>query len=265
MTWSYTGQEPGLEVTSVWDCEGDVWERVEGGWQFARRSDGTRPGLIQAVQTWDWLEQSWGPVTVQRPDQPGQPDGIEDDSRDLPDPARAAERVGRYISAVGDGLYAVQDGAPLYGRDLEAICRAVLEPPKPDAATVLEDPRAAELVAKLAAVRHLCEGYQYQPPPLYRGPGLSERGEGYNQGMRDMAWAVLSLLDTPTREFAQQREEKGESEQLRAVVDAAMRWRAQFGEWGPLDSAETPGGDLTDAVDALLAARRLRHHPGKPE
>ncbi|MBM0275348.1 hypothetical protein [Micromonospora tarensis] len=54
---------------------------------------------------------------------PEQPDGIEDDSYDLPHPARAAERVREYISAFGDGLYDVQDGQPLYGRDLEAIAR----------------------------------------------------------------------------------------------------------------------------------------------
>jgi hypothetical protein len=58
---------------------------------------------------------------------PDQPDGIEDDSRDMPDPVRAAERVREYIAAFGDGLYDVQDGAPLYGRDLEALTRVVLD------------------------------------------------------------------------------------------------------------------------------------------
>lgn len=57
---------------------------------------------------------------------PNQPDGIEDESRDLPDPVRAAERIRAYIEASGDGLYDVQDGAPLYGRDLEAVVRDVL-------------------------------------------------------------------------------------------------------------------------------------------
>jgi hypothetical protein len=55
---------------------------------------------------------------------PGQPDGIEDDSYDLPAPAAAAERVRAYVSEFGDGLYDVCGGAPLYGRDLEALCRA---------------------------------------------------------------------------------------------------------------------------------------------
>lgn len=59
-------------------------------------------------------------------DLPGQPDGITDDSRDLPNPVNAAERVRNYISAFGDGLYDVFGGAPLYGRDLEALTRAVL-------------------------------------------------------------------------------------------------------------------------------------------
>jgi hypothetical protein len=60
------------------------------------------------------------------PEIPDQPDGIADDSRDLPNPIRAAERVREYVCATGDGLYDVQDGAPLYGRDLEAICRAIM-------------------------------------------------------------------------------------------------------------------------------------------
>ncbi|MCW2897880.1 MAG: hypothetical protein JWO67_145 [Streptosporangiaceae bacterium] len=66
-------------------------------------------------------------------DLPDQPDGIEDDSRDLPNPVRAAERVDEYICASGDGLYDIQGGAPLYARDLEAITRAVR-----DRATALE-------------------------------------------------------------------------------------------------------------------------------
>lgn len=55
---------------------------------------------------------------------PDQPDGIEGDSHDLPDPARAAERVREYIASNGDGIYDVTDGNPLYARDLEALRRA---------------------------------------------------------------------------------------------------------------------------------------------
>ncbi|WP_435233328.1 hypothetical protein [Micromonospora aurantiaca (nom. illeg.)] len=55
---------------------------------------------------------------------PGQPDDIADDSRDLPDPVDAAQRVKEYISATGDGIYDVADGNPLYARDLEALRRA---------------------------------------------------------------------------------------------------------------------------------------------
>lgn len=62
---------------------------------------------------------------LEAPGLPGQPDGIDDDSRDLPEPAKAAERVRAYVTEFGDGLYDVCGGAPLYGRDLEAICRAV--------------------------------------------------------------------------------------------------------------------------------------------
>lgn len=62
---------------------------------------------------------------------PEQPDGIADDSHDLPDVARAAERVDRFLQAYGDGLVGVlvspeyQDAMPpLYARDLEALSRA---------------------------------------------------------------------------------------------------------------------------------------------
>lgn len=46
----------------------------------------------------------------------------------------------------------------------------------------------------LVAVRRLCNSYTDQPPPIFRGPGLSEHGQGYNAGTRDMARAVLTLL-----------------------------------------------------------------------
>lgn len=59
---------------------------------------------------------------------PDQPDGIEDDSHDLPDPARAAERVRRFLESYGDGrivpVVAPQfedTMPPLYARDLEAL------------------------------------------------------------------------------------------------------------------------------------------------
>jgi hypothetical protein len=55
---------------------------------------------------------------------PDQPDEIRDDSRDLPAVERATERVRAYVTESGDGLYDVFHGAPLYGRDLEALCRA---------------------------------------------------------------------------------------------------------------------------------------------
>ncbi|MEV1013721.1 hypothetical protein AB0I89_23510 [Micromonospora sp. NPDC049801] len=55
---------------------------------------------------------------------PQQPDGIEDDSRDLPEPAAAAERVRDYTTEFGDGILNVIDGHPLYARDLEALARS---------------------------------------------------------------------------------------------------------------------------------------------
>ncbi|MER7331773.1 MULTISPECIES: hypothetical protein [unclassified Micromonospora] len=57
---------------------------------------------------------------------PDQPDGISEQSRDLPDLARAAERVNEYIGVCGDGLYDVRDRQPLYARDLTALVRLAL-------------------------------------------------------------------------------------------------------------------------------------------
>ena len=54
---------------------------------------------------------------------PDHPDGIEDGTRDLPDPALAAERVNEYIGANGDGMYDCLDGHPLYARDLYALTK----------------------------------------------------------------------------------------------------------------------------------------------
>jgi hypothetical protein len=56
-------------------------------------------------------------------DIPGQPDGIHDDSRDLPVASKAIPRIRAYVTEFGDGLYDSINGAPLYGRDLEAVCR----------------------------------------------------------------------------------------------------------------------------------------------
>lgn len=57
---------------------------------------------------------------------PDQPDRIEDDTHDLPTPARAARRVRAYIAETGDGLYDVTNRRPLYARDLEAVARLVV-------------------------------------------------------------------------------------------------------------------------------------------
>jgi hypothetical protein len=55
--------------------------------------------------------------------------------------------------------------------------------------------KAENLADTLNAVRRLCQSYTPEPPPLFRGPGLSEHGEGYNHGTRDMAQAILGVLD----------------------------------------------------------------------
>lgn len=61
-------------------------------------------------------------------DEPEQPDGIADDSNDLPDPMRAAERVNAFLAWFGDGLMRVDVSAPpLFARDLQALANTAVE------------------------------------------------------------------------------------------------------------------------------------------
>lgn len=109
-------------------------------WTGAREGDGkttrtrTPAQLLSGHTAVVWLDGVAGCIALTHVEPiteddliPDQPDGIEDDSYDLPDPHRAAERVNAWIAAWGDGLIDVTDGNPLYARDLEAICRAVLD------------------------------------------------------------------------------------------------------------------------------------------
>ncbi|MEV4053012.1 hypothetical protein AB0J55_17655 [Amycolatopsis sp. NPDC049688] len=65
-----------------------------------------------------------------------QPDGIADDSTDLPDPARAAERVNAFLAWFGDGLVGEGDDTPLYARDLQALANAAGQATNEDAAVL---------------------------------------------------------------------------------------------------------------------------------
>lgn len=111
-------------------------------WKGAREGDGRTARTRTAAQLLGghtavvWLDGVSGCIALTHVEPigeveliPDQPDGLsehyEDDS-DLPDPHRAAARIREYISAWGDGLINTADGRPLYARDLEAVCRAVL-------------------------------------------------------------------------------------------------------------------------------------------
>jgi hypothetical protein len=62
-----------------------------------------------------------------------QPDGIADDSHDLPDPARAAERVNEFLAWYGDGRIDLDDDLhpPLFARDLQALTNLATGRPTP--------------------------------------------------------------------------------------------------------------------------------------
>jgi hypothetical protein len=57
---------------------------------------------------------------------PEQPDGIDENESEYPDPVSAAERVNLWISEWGDGLIEVLNGRPLYARDLASLAREAL-------------------------------------------------------------------------------------------------------------------------------------------
>ena len=59
---------------------------------------------------------------------------------------------------------------------------------------------AARADERIEAVRRLCDEYKDQPPPMFRGPGLSEHGTGFNAGTQALARAVLDILDEVTED-----------------------------------------------------------------
>ncbi|RBQ05174.1 hypothetical protein DQE82_26880 [Micromonospora sp. LHW51205] len=88
---------------------------------------------------------------------PGQPDDIADDSRDLPDPVDAAQRVKEYISATGDGIYDVVDGEVLYARDLEALRRATERASEVEMCAEKTQAELEKVRADLAAERRIAD------------------------------------------------------------------------------------------------------------
>jgi hypothetical protein len=55
---------------------------------------------------------------------PQQPDGIEEDSHDLPDPMKAAKRAHEFLCEFGDGIVDAANGKALYARDLEVLSKS---------------------------------------------------------------------------------------------------------------------------------------------
>lgn len=82
--------------------------------------------MTTTPESWDQQLRDAANTIPDTGDTDGQPDGITNDSHNLPKPARAADRVEKFLRAYGDGIvYAdEEDGLPpLYARDLEALRR----------------------------------------------------------------------------------------------------------------------------------------------
>ncbi len=58
---------------------------------------------------------------------PEQPDGIEDDSYDVPAVEKAAPRVKSFIEEFGDGIIVAVNRQPLYSRDIWALAKYHLD------------------------------------------------------------------------------------------------------------------------------------------
>lgn len=162
---------------------------------------------------------------------PGQPDGIDEYSTDLPDVARAARRVRAWICEWGDGLIQVTNKRPLYARDLEALTRAVRD----GRSTVT----AAGLIDKFAAEAELMRDHAVT--------------------LNAVAWKIaVALGDVPEgadrvegnpveqagRLIAERDAARAEVDQLRPVVAAARKVVNDAGGKDPWDA-------LATAVDAL--------------
>lgn len=67
------------------------------------------------------------PPNVSTDGLPEQPDGIEEDSHDVPAPEKAAERVKEFVSEFGDGIVMAVNRQPLYSRDIWALAKYHLD------------------------------------------------------------------------------------------------------------------------------------------
>ncbi|MFE9192030.1 hypothetical protein ACFYL6_20735 [Micromonospora sp. NPDC007208] len=188
---------------------------------------------------------------------PGQPDNIEDDSRDLPEPRPAAERVGQYIAANGDGIYDVLDGHPLYARDIEALRRAgekvaeltaalAANEGSEDARLVIAERKVEQLRAELAEVREHLNLDRQAVATLRQREQEALAALTESRANAAKYAAEVGRLVAENARLRQQRDE------LKPIVEAAKRWRSTVAETGDYENFNAD--ELTTAVDALPKA-----------
>lgn len=91
-------------------------------------------------------------------------------------------------------LCGVHDG------DIPTACTCPDGDPRPLIAALAAEVERQRAIAHrravaIGAVRRLCRSYTPEPPPLFRGPGMSEHGVAFNAGTRTLAEAVLGQLN----------------------------------------------------------------------
>ncbi|WP_086848377.1 hypothetical protein [Amycolatopsis kentuckyensis] len=114
--------DDGTEYGDAWEAAAKVIDR-RGGLRIRFEFGDTDPTLTAAAQQREQRAAAEArPHDDEIDDDVDQPDGIASNSTDLPDPARAAERVNAFLSWFGDGLVRVDaDAPPLFARDLQAV------------------------------------------------------------------------------------------------------------------------------------------------
>ncbi|QXV57424.1 hypothetical protein [Amycolatopsis sp. TNS106] len=109
-----------------------------------------------------------------------QPDGIEDDSRDLPNPAPAADRVREFLSWHGDGrIYLDDRHPPLFARDLQALA---------------DNARRPDVVSDFVAERH---DFTIALKNCRESIGDYYRWQGHVEARRQLSERLAAAAQTP--------------------------------------------------------------------
>jgi hypothetical protein len=166
-----------------------------------------------------------------------QPDGIAEDSSDLPNPGRAVRRVLAFLEAWGDGLIlnalgSAPDPYPLYARDLEALCRAAISVARaPEPSTELTD-RIARAIGDPGSV----VGRRYSPSWGIGQDGYSLEEETVTRWSTRAVLAVIAATSEADEQDS---------------IALAEQWITAAGVWITAAGVPTTGPEVTAWFGAI--------------